>query len=485
MAETNLTEFPRGRDVAPANDAAGDPADAMRDPATARAVDAGKPSPRYADPAGAEPAADRPNSIAVGVARVLWMALLTGAVLFAGYYGEQRLIAAQEEPRKRPAREKVSFVNTVPVAFGTYQPTLQLFGETTAGRRVEMRALVAGDVQSVGAGLRDGGEVKRGDVLLTINPFDYEGAVVETTAELAAARGRLDELKAALKSERDALERDREQLAIAEKDVRKTRALVQRNAVSERLLDERTLTRSQRQQATEQRENAINVQTARITQQEATIERLEWSLRQAKKKLADTKLIAPFDAYVSDVNADVGRLLGASDRVATLLDEDWIEARFVLTNAQYGRLVGAAREDGMQLIGMPVTVIWRVGDAPLRYAAKITRIGATIAAGQGGVTMIARIDTPTEPVPLRPGAFVEVELADRRYANVVRLPQTSLYDGNTVYVVEENRLAPRKVTLVGTDGAFVLVQSDGLSDGASVITTRLSNVGEGIKVEVL
>ena len=419
------------------------------------------------------------------VARAIWMILLSGAVLAAGYVGQKSLIAAKEEPAKRPAREKVSFVKTVPIAFGSYQPMLRLYGETVAGRKVELRALVAGDVKSVGDGLRDGGEVDAGALLLTINPFNFKGAVVETTAELAAARGRLDELKATAKSERDGLKRDREQLEIALKDVKRTSALVKRNAVSARLLDERNLVQSQRRQAVEQRENNIKVQAARVTQQEATITRLNWALEQARQRLAETKLVAPFNAYVSDVNADVGRLLGASDRVATLFDRDWIEARFVLTDQQFGRIVAASSEEGGTLIGRPVKVIWRVGDKPMTYPATITRVGATIAAGQGGVTMIARLKDPTTPIAIRPGAFVEVESSDRSYRAVARLPQTAVYNNKTVYVVKDGRLAARAVTVIGADEGFALVQGPELKAGDRVITTRLSTVGTGLKVEEL
>jgi len=430
--------------------------------------------------------AQKPVSFwARAIARVIWMALLTVAVIGAGIYGQRMLIASKEDPPKRPARERVSYVETVPVSFADYQPMLRLYGETVAGRRVELRSLVAGEVKSVGPGLRDGGEVEAGDPLLTINPFNYEGAVVETEAELAAARGKLDELQASAKLERDSLKRDREQLDIALKDVKKTEALVRRNAVSARLLDERELVLSQRRQTFEQRQNNIKVQAARITQQEATIARLTWALKQARQRLAETKLTAPFNAYVSDVNADVGRLLGASDRVATLLDRDWIEARFVMTDQQYGRVVAAAKEEGKRLIGQPVTVIWRVGSAPIQYEAEIARVGATIASGQGGVTIIARLKDPTAPIAIRPGAFVEVVSADRRYADVARLPQTAIYDNTTLYVVKDGRLDARTVEVVGSDGKFALVTGDKLAKGDSVVTTRLSTVGTGLKVEEL
>ncbi len=456
MAETNLTEFPRKVPLDEARIATADAREQRKTRSTARTF-----------------------------ARSIWMVLLTGAVVFAGYKGQQYLVATKPEPPKRPPQEKVSFVKSVPVVFADYQPMLRLYGETVAGRRVELRALVAGDVTAVGDGLRDGGEVKAGDPLLTINPFNYKGAVVETGAELAAARGRLTELRASLKSERDGLERDKEQLQIAVKDVQRMTALVKRNAVSARLLDERELVLSQRRQVVEQRENNIKVQAARITQQDATITRLTWTLEQAKQRLTETNLSAPFNAYVTDVNADMGRMLVASDRVATLLDRDWIEARFVLTDKQYGRIVAAAKDAGGNLIGRPVKVIWRVGDAPISYDATIARIGATIASGQGGVTIIARLKTPSEPIPIRPGAFVEVESPDRKYNAVARLPQTAVYDNRTVYVIKDERLQSRTVEVIGADGSFVLVRGEKLQAGDRIATTRLSTVGDGLKVEEL
>ncbi|MGI9408010.1 MAG: efflux RND transporter periplasmic adaptor subunit [Hyphomicrobiaceae bacterium] len=419
-------------------------------------------------------------------ARFSIMAFAAALVLAFGYAGYKYLVATKPEPNRRPAQEKVSFVKTVPVTFADYQPMLKLYGETVAGRKVELRALVSGDVKSVGDGLRDGGEVNAGDALLTINPFNYEGAVVETTAALDEARGRLDELKATVRSERDALKRDKEQLVIARKDVTRTTRLVKNKAVSGRLLDERELVLSQRQQAVEQRENNLKIQAARIVQQEAAIDRLAWSLKQARRRLTETKLVAPFNAYITDVNADVGRMLGATDRVATLYDRDWIEARFVLTDQQYGRIVAASGDTKSgDLIGRRVKVIWRVGTKPIAYDAKIVRVGATIAAGQGGVTIYARLNDPTKPIAIRPGAFVEVSSADRRYSNVARLPQTSLYTNDTVYVVREGRLEARKVQVIGADGSHVLVQGRDLKDGERVVQTRLFSIGTGLKVEEL
>ena len=179
--------------------------------------------------------------------------------------------------------------------------------------------------------------------------------------------------------------------------------------------------------------------------------------------------------------------MSVSDRVATLFDRDWIEAKFVLSDPQFGRITAALAGDGQSadLVGRSVKVFWRVGGEPVQFDARIVRIGATIASDQGGVTIFARLNTPTQPVAIRPGAFVEVHVSDRRYTNVVRLPQTSIYDNNTVYVVKGDRLEARTVRVVGADGTFALVQGQNLEAGDKVVQTRLSTIGTGVKVEEL
>jgi multidrug efflux pump subunit AcrA (membrane-fusion protein) len=164
--------------------------------------------------------------------------------------------------------------------------------------------------------------------------------------------------------------------------------------------------------------------------------------------------------------------------VATLIDVNWVDVRFTLSNRQYGRIVSSEQA----LIGREVKVLWHVGDEPIVYKARIERVGAEITAEKGGIEIYARLDTPNKPTPIRPGAFVEVHMPDRAYERVTSLPQTSLYDGNRVYVIEEGRLKARRVDLVGATGDKILVRGQ-ITKGDKVITTRLSAAGDGLRVE--
>jgi len=400
------------------------------------------------------------------------LVLALGAVSYAG------LKATRPDVPSRPAQEKVWPVLAAQVTFSDFKPEVRLYGETVAGRVVELRALVAGQVTETGPGLRAGGRVKKGDLLLRIDPFQYQGALVDAEAQLMEAKAELSEIEATIKSEQDALGHSKEQLEIAERDLARAEPLVKRGVVSKKVADDRRMVVSERNQAVKLRVNNLAVQKAKAEQQQAKIAQLDWKVRQAKRHLEETELKAPFDAYVKSVSAELGRLLGVNDAVATLLDRDWMDARFTLSDRQYGRIV----TEGENVIGRPIEVLWRVGEKELAYKAVIERVAAEITSESGGVEVYARLNDPMKPIPIRAGAFVEVQVFDRAYSNVARLPETSLYGGDRVYVIADGRLSERKVDLIGSAGDDVLVRG-AIAEGDRVVTTKLTNAGEGLAVE--
>lgn len=410
--------------------------------------------------------------------RLVLQAALPVLVLAAAIAGYSYLKATKPEVAKRAPREVVYTVATVPVAIGAVLPTLTLYGTTVAGRQVELRSLVAGRVIETGPGLRDGAVVDKGDVLLRIDPFDFEAKLKETRAQLAEAKARRAEMLASVATEEGNLKFARAQLKLAQVDLERAVPLARRGTVTEQTVDNRRLVVFQREQAVTQLENSISVWRARIAQQDAVIDRLGTAIAQAEKRLEETVLKAPFNAYVAGIGAQVGRMLGANDSVATLIDRDWVEVRFSITNAQYGRLVGGNEE----LIGRKLALEWSVGRKTFAYEAKVERIGARVTANTGGVDVYARLIDPLKPVPVRPGVFMTVTLKDARFDNVARVPSTAVYDNARVFVMEDGRMQERKIEVIGTAGADVLV-TGALKPGDKIIATRLSTPGNGVRVQ--
>lgn len=363
--------------------------------------------------------------------------ILAGAVLIVAI-----LTATRPRLAPVPAAERVWAVSAVTVQRQTLQPELDLFGEVVAGRRSELRPLVPGRVLRVGANFRDGGIVREGELLLQIDPFDYETALAEQRSRLREGEVRLE---------------------VVRRDLKRAQDLYAQKLVAPQFLD--------------------NAELA-VEQQEAIVEQQRIAVRRAERNLQDSRLIAPYAGVVGNVNADLGKQLSVNDKVADLTDVGRLEVRFSLSNAEYGRLL----ESGEPVVGRPVRVIWEVGERRLEYAGGIERVGAAITATTGGVNVYAVIAAEEEATPLRPGAFVRVRVADRRYDNVMRVPQTALYGEDTVYIIDaEDRLEARRVVIRGYAGSDMLFEAsaDGpVADGARVLTSQLREIGAGMKVQV-
>ncbi|PHQ70699.1 MAG: hypothetical protein COB93_04805, partial [Sneathiella sp.] len=202
-------------------------------------------------------------------------------------------------------------------------------------------------------------------------------------------------------------------------------------------------------------------------------------VRRAERDLSNTRLVAPFKGYVAEVSAEFGKNIDARDKVARLIDADQLEARFLLSDSQYGLLVA----DAAGIIGRQVTVKWKSGNTELAFVGEVARLSSEISSVTGGVEVYAELKTNANINLLRPGAFVDIVLSGNSYQNVVKLPEYSVFGDNLIYVVKKGRLEPRKVEIIARNGGELFVRGDVASDEL-VITSRFPEIGPNLKVEV-
>lgn len=415
------------------------------------------------------------------VSAALVAGIIAGALAFHRY-----MVSTKVATPSRPTLERARLVDSVVVTPGTIQPRLHLFGQIVAGRTVDLRVLVGGEVKSVSPRLLEGGRVDTGELLVQVDPFEYEGALVKARVELEEAEARVRETEARIKLERDGSRRAAEQLDMAERETGRLETLQNQGASSFAQLDASKSRRSAAKAAAEIRENQIRVLEAQLARETAGIARLKWNVGKAERDLRNTRLVAPFGGVLSNVAAEIGRLLNVSDRMATITDLARLEVRFALTDAQFARLRaeknGAEAAPTSGLIGRPVDVTWGPENGQLNATGRIARVSSAISAATGGVDVIAVVETGTGIELLRPGAFVSVVTPDIAYEGVVRVPQSAVHPGEKVFLIgADRRLEPVSVMVVGYDGDAALVRGP-MATNAQVLTTRLPDAAAGMLV---
>lgn len=409
--------------------------------------------------------------LSTGVKIVAPLAVLAIAVGTFGYF-----MKTKPAPVVKPPSERVWNVVTKPVALESVRPQMRVFGKVFAGREVELRPLVAGQIVEVGPNFAEGGIVQKGELLVQVDPFDYQTFLDEAKAQRAEAAARLREIRAELTGATGMLANDEEQLKLRQRDLDRREKLSGKGASSIKNLDDAKMALSEMEQRLIDRKRQIDSLQARVSQQQATINRLDVSVRRAARDLDQARLTAPFNGFLVNADAEEGKRVGVGDRVARLIDADRLEVRFNVSNTQFAELIA---DGGYE--GRAANVYWQGSDGGKPFKAVIQRSGSEIQTASGGVELYAQLTETGSDTRLRPGAFVRVELPGRQYENIVRVPERALYGGDTVYVMKDGRSRAVTVEVAAKVGTDVLV-TGALEPGMALITTRFPEMGPGVKV---
>jgi multidrug efflux system membrane fusion protein len=408
--------------------------------------------------------------------------VLVIGIVIAGWF-----FASRPRALPKPPEEKIWPVSVVIATPVDVHPEISAFGEIRAAREAEIRAMVAGRLVSLNPQFKNGSLLAAGTELATIDPVDYQNNLAEQRAEHARAAAQVAEYERELQWESRLQENAQQQVEIARRALDRTTQLQRDGRESKKALDDAEAALASAEQNALQRAQAVGRLRSRIAQQQAAFEKAQATLAMAERDLARTRVVAPFDGYVTDVRLALGKLLAVGETLGRLLSATELEARFDLAEADYARLllgVADGSADAAALLGREVTVVWRLGDTERRFRAHLLRIGAEIDPTLGGIKMFAGVDSEAQKHGLRAGAFVEIRVPDRVYREVYRLPARALSDNDTIYVIRDGRLVPIAVRIERKLDDDVLVRGE-FNDGEMVVARAFAGIGPGLRARAL
>lgn len=411
--------------------------------------------------------------------------ILAAGVAMAAWFVGSRPRAVPQAPQ-----EKVWPVAVVDAVHRDIAPRIRVYGEVVAGREAELRAMVAGRLVEVAPGFRDGAFVSAGAKLAVIDPVDYEIRLAERRADLERARAALAELRRERDYEQKLLANADRQVELAARGLERSARLARSGTESQRARDEADMSLANAEQTRLQRAQAVARLDTRIDQLQAEFDRAQAELAFAERELAHTRVVAPFDGHLADVRLALGHRVAIGESLGRLIASRELEVRFDLPESDFARLIRAAGADSDEaggvdgVLGRPVDVEWRLGDASVGLDAKLSRVGAEIDPSMGGVRLYAALPGDATDTGIRAGAFVEVSVADVTYRDVVLLPAKAVSEDGRVYVLEEGRLNEAEVEVLREIGDDVVVRGT-LASGARVVANQFAGIGPGLRARAL
>jgi len=361
-------------------------------------------------------------------ARNVVLPLLALAALLPGAACNDNAATRVPAPSAPPVVVGQAVRRTVPVS-------LHAIGNVESLASVAIRSRVAGQILSVHIG--DGADVRKGQLLFTIDPAPYQIAAAQAEAQLA---------------------RDAALSKKAEDDAARYAKLVEKEYV----------TREQYESATSQ-----------VAALAATIRSDEEAAKEAKLSLSYCSITAPISGRAGSVNLRAGNLVKVNDDppLVILLQVRPVNVTFsvpekylgtVREHAHAGKLEVRAKGRG------------ETGDS---HGGTLTFVDNTVDMTTGTIRLKAEFGNAESE--LWPGQFVDVELILAEQKDALLVPSTAIQvgqQGSYVFVVNAESVAEIRPVVVDRAIGEETVITSGLDGGETVITDGQIRVVPGAKV---
>jgi len=387
----------------------------------------------------------------------------------------------------KPSVEKVWPVSSQLIKVSNFRPKIKEFGTIVAGSQAELRPLVSGRIIEVGKNYYEGSIVNKGQTLIKIDPFDHKIKLEDSEAALSEVLTRVAEIVGEIKYETKLLGIIKSQLSIRKRDLERRRKLVKRGSTSRKSLDDAEISYNDTAKNFAMRQQVILRLKNRLNQHKASARRARSALKQAKRNIQETTVIAPFDGFLANAEVSAGQRIATNERLAKLIEASRLEVKFRLSERDFSSLIKTKLDlvgndiESSELIGKKIIVKWNIGDQELIYNAKIQRLGAEIDVTGGGVDVYAQLSNIDLSTPLRPGAFVEVIIPSKLYRDVAQVPDTAVVQSNVIYLIDKGRVKQKTIKPVWRGRNFILIRSVGI-DGEVIITRPFPKIMDGLSV---
>jgi len=321
---------------------------------------------------------------------------------------------------------------------------VEAIGQTRGAEEVEVRARVQGFLESVA--FEEGSAVRKGKLLYTIDPREYEAALLQ-------AKGRVAQAQA--------------DLARYEQDVARYQPLVEQNALPKQNLD---------------------TAVAQANAGRANVEAAQAAVTQAQLNLSYTKIYAPTDGIIGKTEVNVGNLVGQGQN--TLLTHisqvGAIHVRFTIPERDYLYYARRRQERRGNVApgkSLPFELVLADGSV-LPYKGQLVFVDRNVDPVTGTILLEAAFPNPGAIV--RPGQFARVRAAVDLKNGAILVPQRAVTELQGIYNVavvgSGDTVEIRMVTPAERIGTLWVIDS-GLKPGDRIVVEGLQKVRAGLKIK--
>lgn len=431
--------------------------------------------------------------------------IVFGVLVFMWMTGEGDNTEAAETP------EAALAVRVQQIAPQTFVAAASGFGRVQASETWQAISQVTGRAVQVNAAVAEGEVVHAGDLLVEIDPRDYEIALTKAQTAVASARTAIQELEASTANTTATLKLEQEIEAFYQTELTRQQSLAKRGTVSQTALDQ-----AQRALLTQKKvalglQNTLALAPVKRKTLEATLAARLAEQEEATRALSNTKITAPFDGRIAAANVTLQEFVRSGDimlEIDNVISSE-VTAEFqpsVVSNLFRGASVGI-RAQGLNLTDLNIAaeVLDRMnltaevevtaGENTYIWPAKLIRVNIATDSQTGTIGLVVRVNNPTRPDPIamRPplanGSFVRVTLTAPEKADKILITRDVLRhaeDGSRyVYVMNADQRLARRTVSVGSISGNLVVVTEGLKVGDNLVLSDPQPAIQGMLLDAV
>jgi len=358
-------------------------------------------------------------------------------IAFISLFSLALFSCSEPEQKKQAPPPAVSVYKVNAEQIGKHR---EFVARTQAFKEADLKARVEGEL--IERHFREGAMVKKGQLLLKIDPENYEALLAQAKADVASKQSGKEN---------------------AVRNLKRAKDLIGDGYISQSDFDRLTTEESQAN---------------------ASVKSAEAALRRAELDVSYTTILAPFTGRIGKVNYNVGNIVGpTSDALATLTVTDPIYVNFQVEEELYlDYLQQHKNSDKPSDVKMDLT-LRLPNNTSYEENGEFDFADTKIEQGMGTVELRAKFANSKGLI--LPGLFVTLITESQEKESTAMVPQAAVQasqQGKFVLTVDDSNTVKQRHVVLGRRINAMWVVLEGLEEGEQVIIEGLQKVRPGVAV---
>jgi len=369
--------------------------------------------------------------------RKVLMPIIVIGTTFALLFLMAKFKPAEQEKDDEVIIPTVDVISVQPI---DYVIPIKTEGMVIPKTSISLASEISGKIISVSENFSNGGEFEKGDVLVEVDPKDYQLAITRARANVASARASLD------------LEQAKSDLAQAD----------------------------WKKYGKKGKPSALNLNLPQVASAKAALDGATADLQLAQRNLDKTKIMAPFDGVIFTKSVDIGQFVNMGMSLAMIASIEVAEIRVSLSDDQLiqSGLNNSLDDLKVRIKSEEVENIEWLGTVKHIEAQRDSRTLMNY--------VIIEVEQPfnQQQMALRFNTFVTVEFEGEKLLGVYPINRQYMLLNDRIKILDsEMKLVIQNVKVIYSNDEKVFV-SEGINLNDKVITTQLPSIKTGAQLKL-